>query len=61
MYNRAAQLRQATVAGRGRVEAATATVDPLKITLRQQQNAVMLWQLHPSDTDISTITGCLKS
>jgi len=29
--------------------------------LRQQQNAVMLWQLHPSDTDISTITGCLKS
>jgi hypothetical protein len=28
--------------------------------LRQQQNAVMLWHLHPSDTDLSTITGCLK-
>jgi hypothetical protein len=29
--------------------------------LRQQQNAVMLWHLHPSDADASTITGCLKS
>jgi len=29
--------------------------------LRQQGNAVMLWHEHPSDTDISTITGCLKA
>ena len=29
--------------------------------LRQQRNAVMLWQSHPSDTDIARITGCLKS
>jgi|tagenome__1003787_1003787.scaffolds.fasta_scaffold20214645_2 hypothetical protein len=29
--------------------------------LRTQQNAVMLWKGHPSDTDIATITGCLKS
>lgn len=29
--------------------------------LRQQQNAVMLWHLHPSDADLSTITGCLKA
>ena len=29
--------------------------------LRQQGNAVMLWHLHPSNTDIATITGCLKS
>ena len=29
--------------------------------LRQQRNAVMLWQAHPSDTDIARITGCLKS
>lgn len=29
--------------------------------LRQEGNAVMLWHLHPSDTDSSTITGCLKS
>jgi hypothetical protein len=28
--------------------------------LRQQQNAVMLWHEHPSDSDLSTITGCLK-
>jgi len=28
--------------------------------LRQQQNAVMLWHEHPSDADLSTITGCLK-
>ena len=28
--------------------------------LRQQGNAVMLWHVHPSDTDVSTITGCLK-
>jgi hypothetical protein len=29
--------------------------------LRQQQNAVMLWHEHPSDDDLATITGCLKS
>ena len=28
--------------------------------LRQQGNAVMLWHMHPSDTDISVVTGCLK-
>jgi hypothetical protein len=28
--------------------------------LRQQQNAVMLWHEHPSDADLSEITGCLK-
>jgi hypothetical protein len=28
--------------------------------LRQQGNAVMLWHVHPTDADISTITGCLK-
>jgi len=29
--------------------------------LRQQGNAVMLWHVHPSDTDISVVTGCLKA
>jgi hypothetical protein len=28
--------------------------------LRMQGSAVMLWQMHPSDADLSTITGCLK-
>lgn len=28
--------------------------------LRQQNNAVMLWQAHPSDDDLALITGCLK-
>jgi hypothetical protein len=28
--------------------------------LRTQGSAVMLWQAHPSDADIATITGCLK-
>ncbi len=28
--------------------------------LRQQDNAVMLWHVHPSDADIGPITGCLK-
>ena len=28
--------------------------------LRTQGNAVMLWHLHPLDTDISAITSCLK-
>jgi hypothetical protein len=28
--------------------------------LRQQGNAVMLWRVHPSDTDIKTVTDCLK-
>jgi hypothetical protein len=28
--------------------------------LRRQGNAVMLWQQHPSDEDLATITGCLK-
>ncbi len=29
--------------------------------LREQGNAVLLWHLHPSDADLSMITGCLKS
>ena len=28
--------------------------------LRRQGNAVMLWQQHPSDDDLATLTGCLK-
>jgi hypothetical protein len=28
--------------------------------LRQEQNAVMLWHLHPSDADLGLVTGCLK-
>jgi hypothetical protein len=28
--------------------------------LRRQGNAVMLWQAHPSDEDLATVTGCLK-
>jgi hypothetical protein len=28
--------------------------------LRQQGNAVMLWHEHPADTDLATITNCLK-
>ena len=28
--------------------------------LRRQGNAVMLWQAHPSDSDLAIITGCLK-
>jgi hypothetical protein len=28
--------------------------------LHQQGNAVMLWHLHPSDTDLSVVTDCLK-
>ena len=28
--------------------------------LRQQQNAVLLWHAHPSDSDVARITGCLK-
>ena len=28
--------------------------------LRQQGNAVMLWQQHPNDGDLGTVTGCLK-
>lgn len=28
--------------------------------LRQQGNAVMLWQQHPSDSDVAIVTGCLK-
>jgi hypothetical protein len=27
--------------------------------LRQQGNAVMLWHEHPSDPDLSLVTGCL--
>jgi hypothetical protein len=27
--------------------------------LRQQGNAVMLWHQHPSDDDLSLVTGCL--
>ncbi len=29
--------------------------------LRSQGSAVMLWHVHPTDADIATITGCLKS
>ena len=29
--------------------------------LRQQGNAVMLWHVHPSDADITAVTGCLKA
>ena len=29
--------------------------------LRTQNNAVMLWHVHPSDSDIALVTGCLKS
>jgi hypothetical protein len=28
--------------------------------LRTQENAVMLWRVHPTDTDIATITDCLQ-
>jgi hypothetical protein len=28
--------------------------------LRRQGNAIMLWQHHPSDADLATVTGCLK-
>lgn len=28
--------------------------------LRRQGNAIMLWQRHPSDADLATVTGCLK-
>jgi hypothetical protein len=28
--------------------------------LRRERNAVMLWQKHPQDSDLSLITGCLK-
>lgn len=28
--------------------------------LRRQGNALMLWHVHPQDTDIETITGCLR-
>jgi hypothetical protein len=28
--------------------------------LRPQRNAVLLWKAHPSDTELSTIDGCLE-
>jgi len=28
--------------------------------LRRQGNALMLWHVHPQDSDLATITGCLK-
>jgi hypothetical protein len=28
--------------------------------LRSQQNAVMLWHLHPTDNDLAAITDCLE-
>lgn len=28
--------------------------------LRQQNNAVMLWQAHPADSDLALVTGCLR-
>ena len=28
--------------------------------LRRQGNALMLWHVHPEDTDLQKITGCLK-
>jgi hypothetical protein len=33
----------------------------LSDVLRTQENAVMLWHAHPSDADLATVTGCLKS
>ncbi len=29
--------------------------------LRRDQNAVMLWHIHPSDADLATITDCLSA
>jgi hypothetical protein len=29
--------------------------------LRAQGNAIMLWHQHPTDADLATVTGCLKS
>jgi len=29
--------------------------------LRRNQNAIMLWRVHPQDADLATITNCLKS
>jgi hypothetical protein len=29
--------------------------------LRRDGNAVMLWHVHPTDADIATVTGCLKT
>jgi hypothetical protein len=29
--------------------------------LRRQANALMLWHVHPEDTDLTTVTGCLKT
>ncbi len=28
--------------------------------LRRQGNALMLWHVHPQDSDLATVTGCLK-
>lgn len=28
--------------------------------LRQDRNAVLLWHMHPSDTDVSLVASCLK-
>ena len=28
--------------------------------LRRQGNALMLWHVHPEDSDLATISGCLK-
>jgi len=41
-----------------RFHAANVGIDDI---LRQQGNAVMLWHTHPSNADIATVTGCLKS
>ena len=40
-----------------RFHAANVGIDDV---LRRQENAVMLWQSHPSADDIATVTGCLK-
>ncbi len=29
--------------------------------LRRDQNAIMLWHVHPQDNDLATITNCLSS
>jgi len=29
--------------------------------LRRDQNAIMLWHVHPQDAELATITNCLKS
>ena len=41
-----------------RFRAANVGIDDV---LRRDQNAIMLWHVHPQDADLATITNCLKS